>query len=268
MIENSFSILDGIGEKGEKRLWSRGICTWQDFIKQQSIPFLSDNHKGHIDGKLERFTRSLRDGNQEDFNKSIKRKEHWRLFERFREEVVCLDIETNGLPCKAGGYVTMVGLYDGYDYNCLIRGNNLNRETLLRALKPFKMLITFYGSVFDIPFLTNNFSLELDMLHFDVCLEGKRVGLKGGLKKIESLLGILRDDDVVGMDGFAAVRLWQMYKRGYGESLSTLIKYNKEDTVNLLTISEKVYQQLKSSTGIYDYIAQSTTNGQNSTSAG
>ncbi|MBF0463896.1 MAG: ribonuclease H-like domain-containing protein [Nitrospirae bacterium] len=261
MIENSFSILDGIGQKGEKRLWSRGIHTWQDFINERSIPFLNDTHKGALDGKLARFTQSLRDGNQEEFNKSLKRKEHWRLFERFKDEALYLDIETNGLPSKGGGYVTMVGLYDGFEYSCLIRGNNLNRENLINALKPYKMLITFYGSVFDIPFLINNFALELDMLHFDVCLEGKRVGFNGGLKKIESILGILRDDDVVGMDGFAAVRLWQMYKRGDNDSLSTLIKYNREDTVNLLTISKLVYNELKRSTGIYDYITESAAGG-------
>ena len=31
MIRNTFCILEGIGEKLEKRIWKEGILTWEDF---------------------------------------------------------------------------------------------------------------------------------------------------------------------------------------------------------------------------------------------
>ena len=63
------------------------------------------------------------------------------------------DIETSGLMPDKGGYVTVVGMYDGCDYKCFVRGNGLSPENLNKALSGYKYLITFYGAVFDIPFL-------------------------------------------------------------------------------------------------------------------
>ncbi|WP_420267072.1 ribonuclease H-like domain-containing protein [Candidatus Magnetominusculus dajiuhuensis] len=253
MIRNTFSVLDGVGEKTEKRLWRRGIVTWDDFLGTETIPFISRQKKLRADERIRKLDSVL--NNPSLFARHVDRKEHWRAFEIFRDDAVGLDIETNGRPYDNGGYVTVVGLYDGRNYKCLIRGRDLTQENLMESLSPYKYLITFFGAVFDIPFLRRCYQyLRIDMPHYDICLESKRLGLKGGFKYFEKCFGINRDDDIAAMDGYDAVKLWQMYKRGDRASLDTLIKYNREDTVNLMPIGEEIYNQLKKSTGIEEYI--------------
>ncbi|MBF0344150.1 MAG: ribonuclease H-like domain-containing protein [Nitrospirae bacterium] len=255
MIKHTFCVFDGIGEKIEKKLWQEGIITWDDFVNEDTIPFVSRERKCNINKSLKFYTKWLEDGNWALFARQIKRKDHWRFFEFFKNDAVCLDIETNGLATECGGYVTMVGLYDGNEYKCMVRGKGLTEANLIKALSPYKYLITFYGAVFDVPFLIKNYpALRFDMMHYDICLDSKRIGLRGGFKKFEKWFGINRDDEVEGMNGYDAVRLWQMYKRGDNSSLNTLIKYNREDTVNLLAVAEYVYSQLKRATGIEDYL--------------
>ncbi len=56
--------------------------------------------------------------------------------------------------------------------------------------------------------------------------------IKGGLKRIEVLLGIGRNSDIV--DGRMAPRLWQRWEmEGDEGALETLLAYNREDCTNL-----------------------------------
>ncbi|MBF0516729.1 MAG: ribonuclease H-like domain-containing protein [Nitrospirae bacterium] len=255
MIRNTFTVLEGVGEKTQRRLWRRGIVTWEDFLAKDAIAFIPAEKKVRADAHLKMLDSVLCKKHSSHLVRHIERKEHWRAFEIFRDDAVGLDIETNGRPHDNGGYVTVVGLYDGKNYKCLIRGKDLTEDNLAAALSPYKYLITFYGAVFDIPFLRKCFqSLRIDMPHFDICLESKRLGLKGGFKYFEKCFGIYRDDDIAGMDGYDAVRLWQQFRRGDRASLDTLIKYNREDTVNLLAIGWQIYSQLRKSTGIEEYV--------------
>jgi uncharacterized protein YprB with RNaseH-like and TPR domain len=189
----------------------------------------------------------------------VKRYEHWRLFDVFKNDAVCLDIETNGLSPNAGGYVTLVGMYNGGGYKCFLRGENLTTDALNEELSKYKYLITFFGSVFDIPFLKSCFrGLKIDIPHFDLCFGARRIGLRGGLKKIEPYFGIQRHDEVKDMDGYDAVLLWQEAERGCCRALNLLMRYNREDTVNLFGIADTIYKRLKVLTGIEEYLNKST----------
>jgi uncharacterized protein YprB with RNaseH-like and TPR domain len=75
------------------------------------------------------------------------------------------------------------------------------------------------------------------------------------LKKLEHDLGIERDEAVVGLDGYDAVKLWESARKGSTEALERLIKYNREDTVNLMQIATILYERLKQSTGIEEYLS-------------
>ena len=46
------------------------------------------------------------------------------------------------------------------------------------------------------------------------------------------------------MTGFDSVRLWKQYERGDKDALAKIIKYNKEDIVNLKTILELTYPKM------------------------
>jgi uncharacterized protein YprB with RNaseH-like and TPR domain len=256
MIRNTFCILEGIGEKLEKRLWKEGVLTWKDFTDADELLGFSNERKRLCDESLFLNASELDAGNAGYFSKKVKRREHWRLYDVFKKDAVCLDIETNGLQPNSGGYVTVVGFYNGYDYKSFVRGENLTAENIRKELQQYKCLITFYGAAFDIPFLLRSFSgLEFNMPHFDLCFCVKRLGFKGGLKKLEYDLGIARDETVVGLDGYAAVKLWESAKKGSAEALEKLITYNREDTVNLLQIANILYERLKHSTGIEEYLS-------------
>lgn len=255
MIKNTFSILDGIGQKLEKRLWREGILTWADFLHINTLPFINPERKRLMDETLFFADNELNAGNAEYFASNLKRNEHWRLFDIFKDNAVCLDIETNGLPPGRGGYVTLVGMYDGKRYRCFVRGENLTAETLNEELSKYKYLITFYGSVFDIPFLRWCIpGLRFDIPHFDLCFGARRLGLKGGLKSLEPYFGIERREEVRGLNGYDAVLLWQKAKIGVSRALDILTLYNKEDTVNLFGIADIIYRRLRASTGIEEYL--------------
>jgi uncharacterized protein YprB with RNaseH-like and TPR domain len=255
MIKNTFCILDGIGEKLEKRLWREGILTWEDFTGAKNVFGFSGERKRLYDEALFRDGDELSAGNAGYFAGRIRRREHWRLFDFFRGHAVCLDIETNGFQPEAGGYVTVVGLYDGFDYKCLVRGENLTAENLKRELKRYKCLVTFYGATFDVPFLQRSIGdVPFDMPHFDLCFAAKRLGFKGGLKKLEETLGIEREEAVKGLDGYDAVKMWDLSRRGSHEALDLLKQYNREDTVNLMQIASLFYEKLRHSTGIEEYL--------------
>lgn len=255
MIKNTFCILNGIGERLERRLWRQGILTWRNFLEKEAIDLISPERKAFFDATLRSAMMELEMGNSQYFARTIKRREHWRLYDVFKGEALCLDIETNGLLPGNGGYVTLIGLYDGYDWRYLLAGENLNSKSLRKELSGYKYLITYYGSSFDIPFLQREFpDIRFEMPHFDLCFAARKLGFKGGLKRLETELGIVRDSSVQGMNGYDAVRLWEFSRRGSREALNLLINYNREDTVNLFSIAERLYSMLRESTGIEEFI--------------
>ncbi len=79
--------------------------------------------------------------------------------------------------------------------------------------------------------------------------------MKGGLKRLEQALNIIRDESVQGLDGYDAVKLWEHARRGSCEAMETLLRYNKEDTVNLMRIASIFYDRLRQSTGIEEYLS-------------
>lgn len=256
MIKNTFCILDGIGEKLERHLWKQGILTWKDFTDSDELLGFTSERKRFFDESLSRASEELDAGNAQFIYKRIKRREHWRLFDFFKESAVCLDIETNGLQPDNGGYVTVVGLYDGFEYKYFLKGENLTTKNLSDELAKYKCLITFYGAAFDIPFLIKAFhGIEFNIPHFDLCFAARKLKLQGGLKKLEQEFGIEREESVKGLDGYDAVRLWEFAKRNSAESLDLLIRYNHEDTVNLMQMAPILYEKLRQSTGIEEYLS-------------
>jgi len=254
MIRNTFSILKGIGAGLERRLWKKGILHWGDFINTPRIGFINEERKRVFDETLVSANRHLAQGDLGYFAEHLKPREHWRLYEDFKGEAVCLDIETNGYPCWSGGYVTVVGLYDGYDYKAFVRGENLSAKTIDKELSRYKYLITFFGSGFDMPFLKESLGVGFNGAHFDLCFGARKAGLKGGLKRIEEELGLPRDESVKGLNGYDAVKLWREIKYGSRDAYDLLIAYNRCDTVNLHALSGMIYKRLRACSGIEEYL--------------
>jgi len=112
-------------------------------------------------------------------------------------------------------------------------------DDIVEEFEKYDFLVTFNGARFDLPFIRREFpQADLDKLHADLMYPLRRISLTGGLKKIEVELGITRSEDVAGITGFDAVRLWHQYERGDQEALELLLEYNRADIVNLETIMQ------------------------------
>ncbi|MDI1471881.1 ribonuclease H-like domain-containing protein [Thermodesulfovibrio sp. 1176] len=243
-------------KKRERRLWRQGVLTWEDFFNCVEVLDIEWEKKKNYDEFLRRAYDALLCKDCYFFARNLKKREHWRLFEEFISEAVCLDIETSGLTPEKGGYVTVVGLYSVNGYKALVKGENLTEETLQEAINEHKFLITFYGTIFDIPFLKKEFpNLKIEHIpHFDLFFAGKRLGIQGGLKKLETMFLIEREDELKGLNGYDAVRLWKAYLNGSIDSLERLISYNKADTENLFHIGKIFYDMLRTQVGIEEFI--------------
>jgi hypothetical protein len=249
MIRKTFSFLPGIEAKTEASLNLQGINDWHDFLNSSSVTGMSSKRKSFYDRKLAEAGNELKYGNAAYFASSLKIDDHWRLYDHFKDEACFLDIETTGLSHQSS--VTVVGLFDGFKTKSMIRGINLDVDALKEELSRYKMLVTFNGSVFDVPFLERRFpGLVPAIPHMDLRFVCKKVGLVGGLKAIEKEMGISRGDIVGDMSGGDAVTLWRMYRStGDDHYLNLLVEYNEEDVVNLKRIADTVYGKLSTSYG-------------------
>ncbi|MDY6777370.1 MAG: ribonuclease H-like domain-containing protein [Candidatus Nanohaloarchaea archaeon] len=244
MLRNSFCFLDGVGETTEQRLWQQGITTWNDFIDTSSVRGIGDQRKQQHEQFLQKADKNLEKRNRAFFNHKVPDREHWRLYEEFKDSIAYLDIETTGLDQRRNK-ITTVSIYDGSDATTLVQGQDLNAEQLQQLLDRYELLVTFNGKQFDLPFLTHNLpDLELDHPHIDLMYDCKKLGLKGGLKAIEQELGIGRDD-IDDIDGREAIRLWKKHQRGDEQALETLIEYNQKDVQNLAPLLQHTYTRLK-----------------------
>ena len=170
----------------------------------------------------------------------------WRLYDFFMEEVIFLDIETTGLN-KTNSDVTDIGLYDGINTKIMIKGINLDFSILKKELQKYKLIVTFNGASFDIPFIEKLSPNSIPKIpHFDVKSITQRLNLSGGLKNIEKTLGIKRSKIVDKFYGGDALTLWKMYKATGDEYyLNLLIEYNEYDIINLKIVAERCVKMMK-----------------------
>jgi uncharacterized protein YprB with RNaseH-like and TPR domain len=249
MLTSTFVFLHGIGAFTERRLWQDGLHDWQSFLDQPRVSGLSPARKSLYDRELTLAQSEVRAGQLDAFASRLQRREHWRFYDACRSNTLYLDIETTG-PTPQDGDVTVVGLHRNGRTLSLVRGETLTADRLQAELDQSELLVTFFGTGFDVPYLRAKFPhLRFPVPHFDLCFAARRLGLRGGLKRIEQELGIERDSPIRGLDGWDAVRLWSRWCEGDRDALELLRAYNAADTVNLAPIAELVYKDMMSRFG-------------------
>ncbi|MHB8636475.1 MAG: ribonuclease H-like domain-containing protein [Fimbriimonadaceae bacterium] len=243
MLRSSFAQIPGIGAATEQRLWQEGYDSWDTLLAGLGAASLGTADREIVRIHLEESLRALEGGDAAFFQKALGQREAWRAWEAFRDRCVYLDIETDG--GQLGSSVTIVGLYDGAEFKALVKERDL--DDLLDLLEPSRMLVTFFGSGFDLPMLEKRFrGHAFTQIHLDLCPTLRRLGLRGGLKSIERQLGIARGEDTDGLSGWDAVKLWNRYYHlGDDMALERLIAYNREDVVNLETLAGYAFERLK-----------------------
>lgn len=154
-----------------------------------------------------------------------------------------LDIETTGLS-KYRAELTVIGIAvvqgGKVKFTQLIE-DNLTDVKLLRALRGADEIYTYNGSRFDLPFIRQKLGLDLKSQFklTDLMYDCWKHNLKGGLKVVETLLGIERK--LKDIDGRKAVLLWWDYINNSNRTaLKTILEYNKEDVLNLRILRRKL----------------------------
>ncbi|MCC7409411.1 MAG: ribonuclease H-like domain-containing protein, partial [Phycisphaeraceae bacterium] len=223
MLRRSFCHIPGVGLGYERKLWSQGCLSWQDA--------LSDSLQGKRASSIAHFARLAQqhyeNRNARYFAQNLPPREHWRLYNTFGDSrgtpggtsggtpggtsggVAYLDIETTGLGYPTD-HVTTIALYDGRRVRTYVHGQNL--DDFAHDVERYDLLVTYNGKSFDLPFLRKTLHLTLDHAHIDLMHPLRHLGYRGGLKGIERQLGFSRPG-MEDLDGYAAVLLWQRYRR-------------------------------------------------------
>jgi uncharacterized protein YprB with RNaseH-like and TPR domain len=236
MLENSFVHLPGIGPETEQKLWSQGLRTWDD-LQSNLTALFSAKKANQISAALEQSRSAHECSEFEFFQGRFKGSEMWRLFpdllrQGLDKKVAYLDIETTGLGFPPASYSTTIAvLFDGV----LHLEHELDRKyTLLKEINSqAKMIVTFNGGPFDLPFLRKEFGLLFQQAHLDLRFWFAKLERRGGLKKIQQSFPHVHQRNSMDIDGFDAVRLWGLHKKGTPRALDTLLTYNAEDTIIL-----------------------------------
>lgn len=210
---------------------------WDAFSDDISIP-LSGSRKYFLKEGIGESKRHLYQGNPGYFSKLLPSNQSWRLFPEFRNSTVYLDIETTGLD-RHYNSITTIALYDGQMIKTYVQGQNL--DDFIEDIQQYKVIVSYNGKSFDVPFLENYFKIRLNHAHIDLRYVLASLGFRGGLKGCERQLDMDRGD-LSDIDGFFAVLLWDDYQRtGDQKALDTLLAYNIQDTINLENLLVTAY---------------------------
>jgi uncharacterized protein YprB with RNaseH-like and TPR domain len=222
LLRETFVHIPGIGPSKERKLWDAGVRDWSAF--RDPSPRAAE--------VLRRSEVALAENDLHWFYGMLPRSELWRLVPGNLKDAAFLDIETTGLgPPPQAESTTITFVFRGELFQEHERARKLR---LIRdILSECSLIVSFFGEVFDVPFLEKEFGLEFRKAHVDLCFWLKRHGLKGGLKRIQKLFAEIPERDSMDIDGFDAVRLWKLHQRGVKGALDTLLTYNAEDTIVL-----------------------------------
>ena len=164
MLQNTFIHIQGIGPITEQRLWESGLRDWDAFTDDISIP-LSGKRKYLLQKGIEESRQYLYQNNPVYFSKLLPKNLCWRLFPEFRDSTVYLDIETTGLD-RYFNDITTIALYDGESIQIYVQGRNL--DDFIEDIQKYKVIVSYNGKSFDIPFIEQYFNIRLDHAHIDL----------------------------------------------------------------------------------------------------
>lgn len=242
MLRSTFCHVPGIGSATEQSLWQQGCTSWDAYLSDPGSFKIGGADRGLVREVIGWSAEALEKRDHRFFSEALSQRDAWRAWPEFQDRILYLDIETDG--GGQGDAITLVGLYDGDDFRCLVKGADL--AEFPEVFAGCGMIVTFFGEGFDVPMLKKAFKgVKFDQIHLDLCPTFKNLGIRGGLKSIERQFGVWRSDGTAGLTGRDAIRLWRMHQFGNEEALRVLIAYNKEDVVNMKYLAKIAFERSK-----------------------
>ena len=240
MLHHSFTHIPSVGAITEKRIWDSGIRSINEFV-QTPPAFLSISKSRRIIEHIHLSKEKIETKDVGYFYNNLSSKDQWRIFREFQDTTAFLDIETTGLGAP-GDIITTIALYDGKNIKHYVNGINL--DDFKKDIMEYRVIVTYNGKTFDIPFIESYFGISISHAHLDLRYILYSLGYSGGLKSCERQLGIGRTGVLADVDGFFAVLLWNDYKKKHNnKSLETLLSYNIEDVLNLEYLMTEAYNK-------------------------
>lgn len=231
MLKHSFIHIPGIGEGTEKRLWERGIRNWQELSESAAQVFKPHKLKS-VQESLDQSIEAYRKRDVSFFCQTLPRNHRWRLIPEFGKKIAYFDIETTGLGMPPDAHSTTITFY--FNGEVLQEHEPKKKRKLVEKInREADLWVSYFGEVFDLPFLRRELDLELNVPHIDLCFWLRRHGFAGGLKKVQKNFPEIPNRQSMDIDGYDAVRLWRLHQAGVSGALETLLTYNAEDTVVL-----------------------------------
>lgn len=237
MLTRSFCCFRGLSVEAEAMLWRRGCLSWRHFgIEARRV--LSPAKSASVIEQLPLFKTALEARSADFFVGRLPAGHRLRIFPAFVQDAAFLDIETTGLSRQA--VVTVISVLQNGKMQTFVRGRNLH--DFIQVWQGMRVVLTFNGACFDLPFLMREFGFSCKPAHIDLKHEAKCWGLRGGLKEIESRLGYRRTNIESG-DGEKAVELWETYEMtGDAIHLQKLIAYNTCDVRSLELLARRIWK--------------------------
>ena len=248
LLTRTFLHLPHIGPQRERHYWEKSVLCWDDLLGQRDL--FDESPPSPLENELALSRQKLAQGDARWFDERLGPEHAWRMAADFDDgRIGYLDIETDGSPgdhlpdgAERPGGTTVLSVWDGIRARVFVRGEEM--DELPRYLSRYKVLCTFNGKSFDIPYLEHCYGKGFFKgAHLDLRPITRAVGLTGGLKKIEKLIGVQRPKAIAHYTGWDAVKLWGAFKRGRTDALEPLSRYNLADTVNLQTVMRAAYNQ-------------------------
>ena len=246
MLVRSFIHLPRVGPFRERRYWEDGVLCWNDLLADRDL--FDDGPSPLLVEAVLQSRLKLAEGDARWFESHLGISNAWRMAADFDDgRVAYMDIETDGsrgneipIDDDQPGGTTVLSVWDGQRARVFLRGRDLDQ--IPAYLSQYKVLCTFNGKAFDLPYLEGRFGKGFfPGAHLDLRPITAAVGLTGGLKKIEKHVGITRPKMIENYTGYDAVKLWRAYCNGRQDALAPLALYNLADTVNLQALLRVVY---------------------------
>ncbi len=255
MLTRSFCFLNrGVAEDQERALWGRGVVSWDVLTKypEEASAVLGASRAGKLAEAVNDARNALAKGDAAWFKSNWPEKESWRLWQGYctPAQKALVDIETTGLT-PGVDQITVIGLADGApSARVFVAGRPQPGDELLEkfreAIKAYKLIVTYNGAGFDLPFIERQFrdqAFRFELPHADLMFPARAMGLQGGLKDMEKQVGIVRSGEIKDMRGDEAIRLWGQWKnQGDLAAYRKLTTYCKADCENLMEFGDAVYK--------------------------